>query len=169
MSAKTVLKKIFSIPMLLIYFLVYVFRFPIMIFMLTAYSHYFSYGKAFTERLIGEFYFSESRHFDAQAKTHFDISLLLYTQELEKIKDPHAKGRIEALIGSQYECGKGVTADLAMAKQWYRAAIEHGNAEAGQALNNLEAHLLEQKGKANIGKQCVAPFETPTNMPKDGP
>jgi TPR repeat protein len=136
-----------------------------MIFILTAYTNYFSQGKAFTERLIGEFYFSESRRFDALAKTHFDISLLLYTKELAETKDPLTKGRIEALIGSQYECGKGVSIDLGMAKQWYQAASGHGNLEAQQALNNVEAHLLDTKGDAIIGKQCFAPFEMPKNMP----
>jgi TPR repeat protein len=137
-----------------------------MIFLLTAYTHYFSYGKAFTERIIGEFYFSESSSFDALAKTHFDASLLLYTKKLSETTDPITKGRIEALIGSQYECGKGVTANLAMAKEWYKTASAHGNLEAKQALNNLEAHLIDTKGNAIIGKQCVGPFETPTNMPQ---
>ncbi len=158
MSAKTVLKSIFSIPMLLIYLLVYVFRFPIMIFILTAYTQYFSPGKAFIERLIGEFYFSEAQHFDEKATIHFANSLQLYTQKLDTSNDLNEKGRIETLIGSQYECGKGVTTDLAMAKQWYKTAIEHGNTEAQQALNNLEARILKQKNNPNTGKQCVEPL-----------
>ena len=165
MFLTSMLKNVFSIPMLLVYGLVYVFRFPIMIFILTAYSHYFSQGKAFTERLIGEFYFSESRSYDALAKAHFDLSLLLYTKELVATKDPLEKGRIEALIGSQYECGKGVAVDLNMAKQWYQTASGHGNLEAQQALNNLEAQLLDTQGNASIGKQCLAPFAMPKNMP----
>jgi hypothetical protein len=154
MSLKSVLKKIFSIPMLLVYLLVYVFRFPIMIFLLSLYADNFSYGKAFTERLIGEFYFTQSRHFDNLAKAHFDISLLLYTEELNKTSDIKLKGQIEALIGSQYDCGKGVTANAPMARQWYKAAVAHGNQEAQKALQELEARVLEGKDNG----QCYAPL-----------
>ena len=160
MSSTGFFKKIFSIPMIIIYIMVYVFRFQIMIFILSGYVKYFNFGKAFTERLIGEFYFAESRHADTSAKQHFTDSMNLYKQELTQITDPIAQGRIEALLGSQYECGKGVEPDLATAKQWYESASKKGNVEAQQGLNQINQLLQETKGKATIGKQCVPPVGT---------
>ncbi|MEY3182622.1 MAG: hypothetical protein RLZ35_607 [Pseudomonadota bacterium] len=161
MSLKSVLKNVFSIPMLLVYILVYVFRLPIMIFILTGYTHYIDPHSPFSERIIGEFYFSESRHADALATLHFNKSLSLYTQKLADTTNPNTKGRIEALIGSQYECGKGVAIDIAKAKQWYSSAATHGNTDAKQALHNLE--MRKSKGD-NIGGQCVAPLNPPNTL-----
>jgi TPR repeat protein len=153
MSVKAVLKSIFSIPMILLYILIYVFRFELAIFALSGYTHYFSTGKAFSERLLGEFYFTQAQRFDLLAKGHFDQSLILYTKYLDETKDPDEKGRVEMLIGSQYECGKGVSTDFNMAKQWYKAASQHGNIAAQEALQKLEARAI---GSETINPSCAA-------------
>ena len=151
-------RKIISIPMILVYILVYIFRYPIMIYILTLYTQYFDFGKAFTERLIGEFYFAESRRDDAKANKHFSISLEIYQDQLKKVNDPDEQARIEALIGSQYECGKGVKPSLIKAREYYESASKKGNVDASTALSSLNQYIEETHGAATMGKQCVAPL-----------
>lgn len=147
MQIPTFLKRIFSIPMILLYVIVYHFRFEIMILILQLYTSFFSYGKAFTERMIGEFYFSQSHLYAQEASSYFHKSMDFYKAGLEKA-EPSKRGQMEFLIGSQYECGKGVKADVQEAKRWYEAAVKHGYSDAGRALDQLDQMLKKSQGHA---------------------
>jgi len=155
MTIKAFLKTVFSIPMLLLYWFCYHFRYDLLLMILQFYANHFSFGQPFVDRLIGESYFSQSYIYAKQASGYFQKSLAFYEKDFEHQKDMKIKGEEAFLIGSQYECGKGVDADPKKAQQWYETAVNIGYSEAEPALNRVADRL--KAGTGASGNQCLFP------------
>lgn len=138
MQIPSFLKTLFSIPMLLLYWFCFYFRYDLLTLLLVGYVSIFSYGQAFVERLIGESYFSQAQMYTQKAQPYFKKSLAFYEKEIDNIKDKQKKGEMAFLIATQYECGKGVDINFGIARKWYEEAVADGYTNATTSLARLK-------------------------------
>jgi len=158
MTITSFLKTVFSIPMLLVYWFCYYFRYELFLLLMQFYANHFSYGQPFVERLIGEAYFSRSYEYNTRASHYFQKSLAFYEKDIELQTDKQAKGREAFLIGGQYECGKGVEVNLKLARHWYEMAIANGYTEAKEGLTRLSNPRTDSENKQKMEpKFCLPP------------
>lgn len=126
---------------------VYVFWEQIIIGGLFAYS--FATNKAVGKRLIAEYYSDRSQRYAQHAALYFQKALAQYKQEV-KLPESRQQQLIKFLIGTHYECGRGVPVNVRQAKEWYQQALkEDSNSE--HVLQHLNDALLriEQYERVN--------------------
>src|SRR5690349_19768203 len=98
MTITSFLKTVFSIPMLLVYWFCYYFRYELILLLLQFYTNHFTYGQAFFERLVGEAYFSRAYEYNERARHYFQKSLAFYEKDIQLQTDKQSKGREAFLI-----------------------------------------------------------------------
>jgi TPR repeat protein len=99
-------------------------------------------GNAHSKRILGEYYAAKSADASVKAAMYFQQALESYEKKLPGTPEEQRKW-IEFLIGNQYECGKGVSADLIKAKYWYQQAIKNGFPKEKTSLDRINEALRE--------------------------
>src|SRR5690606_31734926 len=87
-----------------------------------------------------EYYSQKARHNSQQAAVHFQKALYGYKMALPLASEQHQKW-IEFIIGTHYECGRGVPLDLYEAHKWYKRSVEHGFVEGQEMLERVSEAL----------------------------
>lgn len=110
--------------------------------------HIYSWtGSPYAERALGEFYSHKASLESRRAAIHFQKALYGYKLELPLANADHQKW-IEFIIGTHYECGRGVPPDLKEAQKWYQRSVEHGFVE-GQEMLERVSEALKAMDKKN--------------------
>lgn len=111
-------------------------------------------NKPDAHRMLGEIYSQRSYEATKKAAYHFQIALSGYKNQLTKPELSNIdKGMIEFIIGTHYECGRGVNKDIDEAKVWYKKSIESGFVDGAKVLEQLKETLNEVKNKVEQEKQ----------------
>jgi TPR repeat protein len=105
--------------------------------LLTGVSIYALSGSGTAQQLIGEYYADKSRTYNKKANEYFTNSLMIYKSKYTKL-DPRKQGAVAHIIGSNYECGKGVESNKDEAKKWYEESNRKGFVEAVKSLKRLD-------------------------------
>ena len=135
--------KIQALILVLSLSLAYVCRVDIMIGCIKLYT---LTGNPHSKRIMGEYYASQAKESATIAAWYFQQALEGYKMKLPGVAADQQKW-IEYLIGSQYECGKGVPADLEQAKYWYRKALDNGLPTDNSTLQHMHEALKKATSK----------------------
>jgi hypothetical protein len=98
-------------------------------------------GHPHSKRLLGEYYAAKAREANIKATDYFQQALDGYKIKLPGTPVEHRMW-IEFLIGTQYECGKGVEPDLEEARVWYQRSIKSGLPSGKTMFDQITAALI---------------------------
>lgn len=137
---------IFFFLTVFIIYLIYTFKFAIIINFLKLYNNISNNPNI--ERLIGESYYSLSHESQQSAQKHFEIALNKYLYLYQNSNHHPINDReyhlIEYIIGNSYEYAKGTKKNLYTAKSWYNKASNGGIQDAKIALDRVNSQIKNQ-------------------------
>lgn len=105
-------------------------------------------GNPHAERALGEYYNIKAWRNSRLAAIHYQHALNLYKMDLP-LASENQRRWIEFIIGTHYECGRGVPADLQKAREWYQRSVDNGFSSGREMLDRvkeaLDKHVEESK------------------------
>lgn len=137
------------ITLILVIALCYLFRYELFVGGLYLYS---KTGSADAERMLGEYYSEKSMIASRRATIHFQEALYRYKIALP-LAPKEQQQWIEFLIGTHYECGRGVPEDLKEARSWYRSSAEKGFKPSKDMLKRVDQALQKTTGTTEGPKE----------------
>ncbi len=103
--------------------------------------HLYSYvDSPSAHRVLGEIYSERAYRNTKNASHHFVIALEANRKKLPLTKG-EKRGIIEYIIGTHYECGRGVKPNLEEARKWYAKAVKSGVVGSEDILLRLEEQI----------------------------
>lgn len=109
-------------------------------------------GDTHAHQIIAEYHNQKAYQHTTMAAEHYQKALAGYMKDV-KIAQGQEKAAIEFILGTHYECGKGIQVDLDKAKEWYLLSSKDGSDTGDAALTRLRQELMKRskENNANAG------------------